>query len=505
MLDTESQSVTMPRTSKPAWNQWLTLSRLYALLAAATVSVGICGAAGIQREPPSAIRNAWAQVDAPQRFQRLAHSLSLSVHRHLGSDLVVPAEAFSQLGKGQQAFSLPTQIYAKDGRPQPTPPTALVGEHATSQRLVTSSRTQVVHDGAELQQATLKAQAGDTILLAPGIYVLRSRLSQRQDGRPDAPITVRAQRPGDVQIRMSGGTIHQTHAHWIYENLTIEGHCGPRGQPCEHAFHVVGAARHVVIRNNLIRNFTAHIKINGENGQFPDGGLFQFNTLSNDTAIASDILTPFDLVGASHWVVADNQVSHFIKATSHYPSYGLFMKGGGEGGRIERNIVMCAVGGDVSHGGSRVGISLGGGLTGPRFCPDGRCLFEHKGGVIRNNVIVDCNDVGIDNNRATQSVIAHNTVIRTLGIGLRATPSDATVYGNVADGPIQARQGSTIRLDHNHRGDARQFPSGWQNPPARIPTHRLVSDDFCGRPRPTTTLPGAFHQAGGCQDVTPAP
>ncbi len=504
MLDTESQSVTMPRTSKHARNQWVTLSRLYALLAAAAVSAGICGAAGIQSEPPSVIRNAWAQVDAPQRFERLAHSLSLSVHRHLGSDLVIPAEAFSQLGKGQQAFPLPPQTYALDGRPQPTSTAALRTMPAPRPQLASGGRSHLVKDGAALQRATLHAQAGDTILLAPGIYVLRSRLSQSQDGRPDAPITVRAQRPGDVRLQMSGGTIHQTHAYWIYENLTIEGHCGPRGQPCEHAFHVVGAARHVVIRNNLIRNFSAHIKVNGANGQFPDGGLFQFNTLSNDTALASDILTPFDLVGASHWVVADNQVSHFIKASSHYPSYGLFMKGGGAGGRIERNLVMCAIGGDVSHGGSRVGISLGGGLTGPRFCPDGRCLFEHKGGVIRNNVIVDCNDVGIDNNRATQSVIAHNTVIRTLGIGLRATPSDATVYGNVVDGPIQARQGSTIKLDHNHRSDARQFPSGWQSPPARIPTHSLVSDDFCGRPRPATTLPGAFHQAGGCQDVTPA-
>lgn len=450
------------------------------------------------------MRNGWAETEAPQRLEKLAHSLRLAWHRQLGSGLEAPVEAVSQLGKGQQPVSLPTQIYGADGRPLPTPPTDLDHERAPLQRLASSSRTQVVHDGAELQRAALKAQAGDIILLAPGIYVLRSRLSQSRDGRPDAPITVRAQRPGEVRLRMEGGTIHQSRAYWLYENLLIEGHCGPVGQACEHAFHVVGAARHVVIRNNRIQNFSAHIKVNGENGQFPDGGLFQFNTLSNDTALATEILTPFDLVGASHWVVADNQVSHFIKATSHYPSYGLFMKGGGEGGRIERNLVMCAIGGDVSHGGSRVGISLGGGLTGPRFCPDGRCLFEHKGGVIRNNVIVDCNDVGIDNNRATQSVIAHNTVIRTLGIGLRATPSDATVYGNVVDGPIQARQGSTIKLDHNHRGDARQFPFGWQSSPARIPTHSLVSDDFCGRPRPATTLPGAFHQAGGCQDVTPA-
>ncbi|MFY9810335.1 right-handed parallel beta-helix repeat-containing protein [Aquabacterium sp.] len=504
MFDNESQTVTLPDTTQSASAPRLTNGHLHALLAVVLLGTGTCWAAAVPGEPSSVMNKESAQIDVANRLERLTQSLSLSVRHHLKQGHEVTALAVRQLGKGQQAFPLPQQTYALDGRPQPTSTAALRTMPAPRPQLASGGRSHLVKDGAALQRATLHAQAGDTILLAPGIYVLRSRLSQSQDGRSDAPITVRAQRPGEVRLQMSGGTIHQTHAYWIYENLTIEGHCGPRGQPCEHAFHVVGAARHVVIRNNLIRNFSAHIKVNGENGQFPDGGLFQFNTLSNDTALASDILSPFDLVGASHWVVADNQVSHFIKASSHYPSYGLFMKGGGAGGRIERNLVMCAIGGDVSHGGSRVGISLGGGLTGPRFCPDGRCLFEHKGGVIRNNVIVDCNDVGIDNNRATQSVIAHNTVIRTLGIGLRATPSDATVYGNVVDGPIQARQGSTIKLDHNHRSDARQFPSGWQSPPARIPTHSLVSDDFCGRPRPATTLPGAFHQAGGCQDVTPA-
>ena len=504
MFETERQSVTMPRTSKPARIPWLTGVRLYALLAAAALAVGICWATGLSSKTPSVISNVWIHFDPPKQLERLAHSLSLTVRYHMASDLEVPAESLHHLGKGQQATSLPMQIYAKDGQPQPTPPTALDRQPAAPNLLPVPGRIHSVHDGAELLRTALKAQAGDTILLAPGTYVLRSRLTQSQDGRADAPITVRAQHPGEVRIRMEGGTIHQTHAYWIYENLIIEGHCGQPWQPCEHAFHVVGAARHVVIRNNIIRNFSAHIKINGENGQFPDGGLFQFNTLSNEAAIASDILTPFDLVGASHWVVADNLVSHFIKATSPYPSYGLFMKGGGEGGRIERNLVMCVIGGDVSRGGSRVGISLGGGLTGPRFCPDGRCLFEHKGGVIRNNVIVDCNDVGIDNNRATQSVIAHNTVIRTLGIGLRDTPSDATVYGNAVDGPIQARRGSTIRLAHNHHSDMREFPLGWQSPPARIPTHGLVSDDFCGHPRTATTLPGAFHHVGGCQDGAPA-
>lgn len=51
---------------------------------------------------------------------------------------------------------------------------------------------------------------------------------------------------------------------------------------------------------------------------FPDGGLFVQHA-EQRYSHRHDILTPFDLVGASHWVVADNQVTHFIKATSSYP------------------------------------------------------------------------------------------------------------------------------------------------------------------------------------------
>lgn len=502
MCDNESQTVTLPGISQPASAPRLKTGHLRALLAAALLCTGTCWSAEVPGEPTSVIHKVSTQIDVAGRLERLTQSLSLLVLHHLKQGREVTSEAVRQLGKGQQAFPLPRQTYANDGSPQPTPPAALHGMPTTAPHLAAVGRNHAVTDDATLQRATLQAQAGDTIVLAPGTYVLRSSLRQGRDGRADAPITVRAQRPGEVRLRLDGGTIHLTRAYWIYENLIIEGHCGPLRQPSEHAFHVVGGARHVVIRNNLIRHFSAHIKVNGENGQFPDGGLFQFNTLSNDAAVASDIMTPFDLVGASHWVVADNQVNHFIKAKSELPSYGLFMKGGGEGGRLERNLVRCVIGGDVELGGSLVGISLGGGLTGPPYCPDRRCLFEHKGGVVRNNIIVDCNDVGIDNNRAIQSVIAHNTVINTLGIGLRDTPSDATVYGNAVDGPIQARRGSKIRLNHNHHSDAHVFPLGWQSLPARIPTYGLVTDDFCGHPRTATTLPGAFHQVGGCQDRT---
>lgn len=346
----------------------------------------------------------------------------------------------------------------------------------------------------------------------PGSYQLSGRLQPKFDGTPLEPIIVRADIPGTVVIKISSGTIHHDRAFWMYENLVVEGHCGGIDGPCEHAFHIVGGGRNVVIRNNLIRNFGAHIKVNGERGLFPDGGLLQFNTLVNDKAFGYGSLTPFDLVGASHWIVADNHVSQFVKLWGKNASYGVFMKGGGEGGRIERNIVVCTTDGDISHYGSRVGISLGGGLTDKPFCPDKECIYEHKGGVVINNIVMNCNDFGIDNNRAIQSVIAHNTVINTYGIGIRGVPSDAEVYGNVVDGAINARRGGTLNSLHNLQRNALgglQAPFlldfAWRNAPDVVPTHPKVSDDFCGIRRAASSLPGAFSHANACKDLATAP
>lgn len=181
------------------------------------------------------------------------------------------------------------------------------------------------------------------------------------------------------------------------------------------------------------------------------------------------------------------------------------------GGRIERNLLVCTTDGDIYHHGSRVGISLGGGLTGKPYCAVKDCIYEHKGGVVINNVIMNCNDFGIDNNRAIQSVIAHNTVINTYGIGVRGIPSDAVVYGNIVDGAINERRGGSLTSTHNFQLNAidrlqapLHFDLRWRDAPTLIPTHPLVRDDFYGSPRKVNSLPGAFGDVSACNAVAGA-
>jgi hypothetical protein len=253
-----------------------------------------------------------------------------------------------------------------------------------------------------------------------------------------------------------------------------------------------------VIRDNRLEDFNAAIKVNGENGRFPDDGRLQHNELVNRAPrLTERPVSPVDIVAASGWIVSDNRVAHFVKNGSNRVSYGIFMKGGGQGGRIERNLVVCTPT-DISQPGQRVGISLGGGTTGESACRTRPCLVEHAGGVVANNIVAHCNDAGLDVNRSTGAELRHNTLINTAGILLRDDPSSARVRANLFDGRLRVRPPATAEAAHNLDGDSRAWWAdpdaldlAWRAKPEPVPTADEATD-FCGRPRGPVSLPGAL-------------
>jgi hypothetical protein len=353
-----------------------------------------------------------------------------------------------------------------------------------------------VADVPALRQALREAGPGRTIQLRPGIYRIESKLVPQRAGRADAPIVLR----GGPGVRLESVTteaIKLDQPHWVFERLLIVGRC-PRGLDCEHAFHIVGGATGTVIRDNVLEEFNAAVKVNGEQGRFPDDGRLLHNRIANLAPRTTDLpVAPVDIVAASGWIVSDNIVANFVKDGSNRVSYGIFMKGGGSGGRIERNLVVCTTSG-VSQPGARVGISLGGGTTGRAFCRDLACTVEHSNGVVANNVVAHCNDAGIDVNRSTGSDIRHNTLINTAGILVRGEPSSARVRTNLMDGRLRVRPPARADAEHNLVGDTRRWWNdadgltlAWISRPDPVPTSDEAAD-FCGRPRGDTSLPGAL-------------
>jgi hypothetical protein len=403
-----------------------------------------------------------------------------------------PVEQLPTLGKGQQDQALPAQRFGPTGEPLPMGKSALSDTDGKADRMVVNSAEQLLH-------AMEEAQAGAVIEVQAGLYRINQALTTRHGGLPGMPIVLRAAKPGLVWIEFNTEQgFHVTQPYWVFENLNIRGVC-PRDADCEHAFHVVGEAKGVVLRNNRIEDFNAQIKVNGQDGRWPDFGLAQFNTLTNRHPRETvKSVTPFDLVGANGWRVADNLITDFVHVGGNAVSYGVFMKGASAQGRIERNVIICTSK-QISQPGNRIGLSWGGGGSETAYCRDKLCLSEHVGGMASNNVVAHCNDAGIDVNRSRQIAIAHNTLINTGGINARGQSGDVNVYGNLLEGRIRAQTGASLtqganevaslnkllvdadrlRLDRKSAGSANMAAS------------YQVGTDFCEHPRQAMTWSGA--------------
>lgn len=431
---------------------------------------------------------AWRAVQGHSQRDWIRHALRrLEGHPRLEALAVPPLRAWQRrIEREPPATVLPT--LGKGQLPGVLPPWPGLDTPRT------------VNTAQELQDAMREARPGTAILIAPGRYRLTRTLKTGHHGRAEAPIAVRADTPGTVHLefgQVEGVLVDK--AHWLFENLQIEGVCA-RDDDCEHAFHVVGEGRHVVIRNNTLRNFNAPVKVNGLGGAWPDHGLLAHNTLVNDRPRATARpVTMLDLVGASHWRVQDNHVTHFVKRGGNRVSYGLFAKGGGQGVRFERNLVICTPQA-ISQPGVRVGISFGGGGTSPSACRDAACReAEHRFGLAANNIVAHCNDSGIDLNRAIDIQLLHNTLVNTGGIGARRGSAGRAV-ANLGEGGHHLRDGSSLDTLHETSLDevfepVRADRLDWT---PRAPAHAprvpaQLADHFGPGPRPTPTPPGAIH------------
>lgn len=354
----------------------------------------------------------------------------------------------------------------------------------------------------ELIAALAAANPGDVITLAPGTYAVSANLRCDRAGTAGAPITVRAEQLGSAVIESSAVEgFHVTAPHWRFEHLEMHGVCADDSS-CEHAFHITGLADDVALLDNRLVDFNAQVKGNGTpdgpGGAYtwPDDVRVEGNELYDTRPRAtSNPVTKLDIVGGRRWVVRANYLHDFAKGGGDGVSYAAFFKGNSRDGLMERNLVVCA---RLHSGQTRLGLSLGGGGTSPdSICEDGVCDPEHQGGILRNNIIAHCSDVGIYLNQAQGTQVLFNTLYDTAGIDVRFTTSTAEVRGNLVSGVIRDRDGgSSTRVDNlDNVGNA--MLEAWFTDPAmldlglrdgaalvdRAAAIAAVTDDFCGNAR----------------------
>lgn len=377
---------------------------------------------------------------------------------------------------------------------------------------------------AQLTDAVSKAKPGDTIVLAAGTYKI-GKVSCSADGTAAAPITVKSATPLTAKIEIDAVEgFAVTGAFWTFEGLDIKGVCADDNN-CEHAFHVTGKAQGFVLRGNRIYDFNAQLKVNASNiggtWVMPHKGLLEGNEVFDSKARnTSNPTTKFNIDTGDDWIVRANIIRDFQKGAGDNVSYGAFMKSGGKNGIFERNLVLCS----RDHaGGTRIGLSFGGGGTAPQFCAPAfnagtPCSVEHDGGTMRNNIIANCTDVGVYLNRSKGTKLLHNTLVGTSGIDFRFATTTGEAHGNVLTGKIRMRDGGMfsgadnltdvpltdftamyldpVKGDLRKKGDLAKLLDK-----ATAPT---VTNDYCARTRSGTHDFGALeHSLGDCVTTTP--
>lgn len=379
-----------------------------------------------------------------------------------------------------------------------------------------------VANASQLVSAINGAVPGDVITLSPGIYDLSQNVFCDNAGTAAQPIVVRAASLGQALVRFNASLTEGFNIsvpYWTFENLDIQGTCLSH-TACEHAFHVVGEGDFTRIRNNRMHDFNAMIKGNGGGNPFvfPDDVVIEGNELYNSTLrVTGNPVTPIDVVGGRRWVIRGNFIHDHGKGGGDGVSYAAFLKGNSRDGLFERNLVMC----ERDHtGGIRLGLSFGGGGSGPpSICEDGTCIPEHQNGVMRNNIIVNCpQDVGVYLNNAANTKIYNNNLYNTTGIDVRFSASTADLRNNILSGAIRNRDGGTSTKAANREGvTLLQWTTWFLNPAGAIfsllngsqvvnlgQVLPQVPDDYCGSARGTSPDIGAVeYGASVCNTARP--
>lgn len=384
-----------------------------------------------------------------------------------------------------------------------------------------------VSDANELRNAIATAAPGDVIVLAPGEYVTGNITCVAQ-GTQVAPVVVKAVFPWTAQVRFNGTEGFRVRgANWHFEDLDIQGVCAD-DNTCEHAFHVTGQAEGFVMRGCRVRDFNAQLKVNADQlggvWHIPHRGVVERNELGDTRPRqTSNPVTKLNIDTGDDWLIRDNLLHDFHKAGGDGVSYGAFLKSGGNRGLMERNLVMCTR--DVNTGGTRIGLSLGGGGTAPEFCAPAfdantPCDVEHRDGIIRNNIIIGCSDVGIYLNRAANTRVLANTLVATSGVDYRFVTTSGEAAGNLLSNVIRTRDSATLNRGTNLENVSNAQFAGWYADPdnadlsvvgdvsaliAMVPTRTDIPTDYCARPRPNSalTLGALEHSLGSCSTTWP--
>jgi len=249
---------------------------------------------------------------------------------------------------------------------------------------------------------------GVVITLAKGDYQESSTIQFW--GKNNITVQGETNNPADTVIRgegMNGSIQHNMYvnasSYVTIKNLTLR-------DSYYHAIQVANGSQYFHA-DNIVgwNNGEAAFKISaGEWGvehtdQYSDYGIIENCHIGFDDHGVRSVIEGIDGVATKGWVVR-NTVAENIRDVNGSIAYAMYFKGGAIDSVFENNVVIN----------SDIGISFGDGSSGYTYFRYGDTAFEHRGGIIANNIIKSTSmDTGIVLRGATGFKVYNNTVWNT--------------------------------------------------------------------------------------------
>lgn len=332
----------------------------------------------------------------------------------------------------------------------PTPPAQAAA--ACAPLAPATGTTVVVDTTAELQDAVANLTSNTTILIADGTYNLTNTLNIRNvdnvairsaSGSRDAVVL-----QGRGMSNAAYGNVPHVMAVYdasaiviadltlrdaYYHLIQIHGEADADGVHL-YNLHLIDAGE------QFVKGSTA-----GPPGPYADDGIVECSLFEYTNRARSWYTNGVDVLAGSGWIIRDNTFRNIRAPEGQLAGPAVLMWRNSLDTIVERNLfIECdraiALGLSAPDGNSR----------------DGEDTYDHRGGIIRNNMIYRAGpgDVGITVNYAREVEISHNTVILNGtfpwgAIEYRFGSTTASIAGNLTDAPIWQRNGATATLTAN--------------------------------------------------------
>ena len=315
-----------------------------------------------------------------------------------------------------------------------------------------------IHTVDELYAEVQRARPDTTILVDPGEYRLNRmldiatpRVVLRGTDGDESHVILRGggMTEGQVGVAVSVSAPDVTIA-----DVTI-GYVG---------FHGIqvrgerGASRVMIHNVRIVDTGQQLIKGSTDGGTLhADEGVVACSTLEYSDHAPSNYTNAVDVLGGNNWIVRDNMIRRIRGVDQERGASGpaILFWANSQGTRVERNIVI-----DSFRG---IAFGLGPGASG-QFARDHEALYDHQGGWIRNNVVVNLNswaDEGIEANAAGMVAIDHNTVLTngTLSWAVSARFPSTLVFArnNLMSKPLARRDGGQASVGGNVSGASSEW------------------------------------------------